>query len=106
MRALRSWIVRLINLFNKSHSERELAEEMEANLALQIEDNIRAGVPPDQSRRAALLKFGSLDVAKEAVRDRRGIPFLETLARDTSYALKMLWQNKGWSAVVILSLTL
>jgi macrolide transport system ATP-binding/permease protein len=84
LRTLRSWLLRLVDLFNKSHIEQELADEMEANLEFQIEDNLRAGMTPEQSRRAAMLKFGSLDAAKEAVRDRRGIPFLETLARDVS----------------------
>jgi len=106
MRTLRSWIVRLFNLFNKDHRERELADEMEANLEFQIEDGIRAGMTPQQARRAALIKFGSLDAAKEAVRDRRGIPFLETFLRDVSYALRMMRRNKGWSAVAILSLAL
>src|SRR6266568_2885166 len=77
VRTLRSWLVRLSNLFKKDHRECELADEMESNLEMQIEDNIRSGMTPQEARRSARLKFGSIDSTKEAVRDRRGIPILE-----------------------------
>ena len=103
---MRTWFVRFTHLFRRRHHEQDLAQEIEANLELQIEDNIRSGMTPNEARRAALVKFGGVDATKEAVRDRRGIPFLETLIRDVSYAFRMLRQNKAWSAVAILSLAL
>ncbi len=61
---------------------------------------------PAEARRRALLKVGGLGAAREAWRDRRGLPFLETLVRDVVHALRVLGRNKGWSAVAIVSLAL
>src|SRR6185369_3914769 len=80
--------------------------EFESNLQLHIEDNLRAGMSPDEARRAALVRFGGVDAAKEAVRDTRSIPFLETLARDISFSVRLLWQNKTWTAVAVITLAL
>src|SRR5262245_16353155 len=106
MKKLLTWFRRFANLFNKGRVEREFSDEIEANLEFQIEDNIRAGMTPEEARRAALIKFGSIDAAKEAVRDRRGIPWLEMLARDVRYALRILRRDRGWTAVAVASLTL
>jgi macrolide transport system ATP-binding/permease protein len=82
---LTAWLRRFRGLFNRRHHEADFQQELEANLQFQIEDNIRSGMTPDEARRAARVKFGSIDTVKENVRDRRSIPFLETLVRDISY---------------------
>src|SRR5262245_31465731 len=106
MRKLLRLFQRFSTLFKKSAYERDLDEEMQSNLHLEIEDKIRSGMAPAEARRIALQKFGSIEAAKEGVRDLRGIPFVETLARDVAYAVRMLRKNKGWSLVAILSLAL
>jgi len=106
MRTLRKWAVRLQFFFNRNRQERDLADEIQANLALHIDENMRAGMLPGEARRVALSRFGSIDNAKEAVREARGIPFLETLLSDVRFGVRMLLQNPGWSAIAILSLAL
>lgn len=106
MNRLRAWAVRLRNLFRKSRLEKDLAAELHSNLHMEIEDNLRSGMSPLEARRRALAKFGSLDSVREQCRDRRGIPFVEAVARDARYALRTLRQNKGWTAVAVLSLAL
>ena len=54
MRRMRAWLVRLIDPFNKRRQEQELADEIETNLALQIEDNIRAIQAQLKGRRVSL----------------------------------------------------
>ena len=100
----RVWRRRLHELVTKQRHEQDLKAEIEANLGLQIEDNIRAGMSLEEARRVALLKFGSVEEVKERVRDRRGIPFVETLIQDIRLAVRLLNQNRGWSAVAVLSL--
>src|SRR5690349_20757595 len=106
MRKLLARFKRFGNLFNKGRAERQFSDEIEANLEFQIEDNIRAGMTREEARRAALIKFGSIDAAKEAVRDRRGIPLLEMFSCDVKYAVRMLRHDRGWTAVAIASLAL
>ncbi len=106
MRSFVAWLKRFGNLFNKTRNERDLADEIESNLQFQIEDNLRAGMSSADARRAALLKFGSIDGAKEAVRERRGFPLLEMFARDIAYAIRILRRDRAWTAVAVASLAL
>jgi predicted permease len=73
---------------------------------MEIEENLRSGMTPEKARRHVLMKFSSLDSVKEVCRDHRGVPFIETIAKDVRYGLRSLRQNKGWTAVAILSLAL
>jgi predicted permease len=58
----------------------------------------------EAARYAALRKFGGVDQVKETYRDRRGIPFVETLFRDLTYGLRMLRRSPGTTIVAVLSL--
>ena len=81
MKYLRSLLLRLRNLFRREKLERELGDELASHLAMHIEDNVRAGMSPEEARRAALLKLGGIEQMKESYRERRGLPQLEALGR-------------------------
>jgi len=106
MRAVRAFLFRLVNLFDKRRKERELAEEFESHLAMQIEDNLRAGMSPGQARREALLKSGGIETSKESCRDRRGLPLIETVIADFAYAMRQVRRSPGFSAVAVITLAL
>ena len=53
LRRLRARVVRLGGLFSKERRDRELAEELESHLRMQIEDNLRSGMSAAQARRDA-----------------------------------------------------
>jgi len=106
MRAVRAFLCRLMNLFDRDRKDGELAEEFESHLAMQIEDNLRAGMSAEQARREALLKSGGLETSKESCRDRRGLPLLETVLRDFAYATRQVRRSPGFSAVAVITLAL
>jgi hypothetical protein len=58
---LRIFIHRLRALFFKKRQERELEEEIGCHLEMQIEDNLRLGMSPDEARYEALRKFGGVE---------------------------------------------
>jgi predicted permease len=106
VRTVRAFLFRLTGLFDKGRKNREMVEELESHLRMQIEDYRRSGMTPGQARRAALLKSGGVELAKEACRDRRGLPVLETTIRDLSHALRLLSRSPAFTLVAVLSLGL
>ena len=106
VRRLRALFFRLAGLFRKDLRDRDLAAEMDSHLQLHIDDNLRAGMTPDEARRSALLKLGGIEQTKEIYRDRRGLPVLETLFHDLRFAFRMLLKNPGFTVVVVLTLAL
>jgi predicted permease len=104
MTSLRVLLHRLRALFQKPNLEQQLDDEIHAHLEMQIEDYQRQGMTAEAARYAALRKFGGVDQVKETYRDRRGIPFVETLFRDLTYGLRMLRRSPGTTIVAVLSL--
>src|SRR5882762_7509332 len=97
MRQLRAWLLRFKGLFQKAARERDFAAEIESHLQMHIDDNIRAGMSPEEARRVALMKLGGMDQAKEAYRDRATLPFLESLVQDLRFTLRQLRKNPAFS---------
>lgn len=93
-------------LIRKEKLDAEMSEEMRAHVAFLTEENIRAGMTAQEARRAALRDFGPLESLKEACRDQRGIVWVETMASDIRFAVRMLRKNAGFAVVTILTLAL
>src|ERR1051325_5355217 len=94
---------RLHGMLFGGRSESDLADELELHIDLQTEDNIRAGMPADEARRAAVLKFGGLESIKETYREQRGAPFLESMAADVRFAVRQLRRTPAFTAAAILT---
>jgi macrolide transport system ATP-binding/permease protein len=106
MTRLRILIHRLRGMFLKRRRERELEEEIRTHLEMQIDDNLRQGMDPDDAHRAARRKFGGIDQVKESYRDRSGFPFLGSILQDLRYASRIWRKNPGFTLFVVCGLGL
>ena len=106
MRRARRFFHRLTSWATAARDEERLRAEIEDHLAFQTQENIRAGMPAEEARRQAVLKFGGVEAMKENYRDQRGLPLVETMMQDARYALRRLRLAPVFTATAILTLAL
>jgi len=94
-----------IALFGDSRTA-DVADELDAHIQMQTDDNLRAGMPPEIARRAAALKVGNIESIRERCRDERTLPLLETFSSDVRFALRMMGTNLGFTVIAVLTLAL
>ena len=102
----RRWIARAGGLFGSAAKDPELTAEIESHLQMNVDDNVLLGMSPEEARRQPVLKLGGVEAVKEAYRDQRTIPWIETLWQDLRFGARMLLKNSGFTAIVVLTLAL
>ena len=86
MKSLRRFFMRLSNFAARRNADQRLREEIAEHLALQTEENLRAGMSPAEARRQAALKLGAGQAIRERHHAEQSLPLFENLLFDLRYA--------------------
>ena len=106
MKWLRALLTRFAGLWRGSERDNEVAAELEAHLQLHIDDNLQAGMTPEEARRQAILKLGGVESTKQLCRERNTIPFFENCGQDIHFALRQMRKNPAFTGTAIFVLAL
>src|SRR5262249_60114476 len=95
------WLLRLAGRLLRGGRDGALEGELGLHLEMAKEDARSRGLEPADAVRAAQVKTGAASQAMDALRDQRGLPWLDDLARDVSHGLRTLRRTPVFTAVAL-----
>lgn len=94
------------SLFRKRSSDAQMTAELRFHIDELTDENIAAGLHPDEARRRALLEFGGQEQVKEDLRDVYRIRFVDASLANLKSAFRLIRKSPTFSTTVILTLAL
>jgi predicted permease len=104
--SLRAWTRRVIGALSGRRTDHDLQRELAAHVGFAEDDLRRQGHAPDDAARLARAAAGGRIQALEALRDQRGLPWLDSSLLDVKLGLRLLVRNWGLTLVGGLATTL
>src|SRR5690242_19956008 len=101
-----SWLSRVVNVFRSSRVDRDLEDELRFHVDSRIEELIRGGMTRQEAERETRGRFGNQLSLREASRDTKLLPWLESILQDARFGLRMLRKHRVVTSAAILSLSL
>ena len=101
-----SWFSRFVSVIRSDRLNRDLDDEIRFHLDARTEEYTRAGLSIDEASARARRDFGSPALIRDASRDIKLLPRIESMLRDVSFALRMWRRNKLATGAALVSLSL
>ena len=106
MRVLRECLPRLWGALRRNPADCDLERELRFHLE-QAERELRGkGHSPTEAARRARVRLGGLPQTMEALRDQRGLPWLDDLRTDVRIGARGLARRPGFTATAVLALSI
>jgi predicted permease len=87
---------------HRAKKDEDLADEIDAHLAHEQDANAARGLPADEARRQARLRFGNPRSTRERVWRYRSLPWIDDLWRDFRFAIRSLAKTPAFTIIAIL----
>ena len=88
----------------RRRQDEELDEEIRAHMKMAVQDLVDRGMSIDEAKSRAHREFGNVALVKETTRQMWGWLWLERIAQDLRYALRLMARSRAVTAMVVLSL--
>ena len=93
-------------MFGWNNRRNQLLQEFETHIEIETQENIEAGMSPEEARRAARKKFGNVLLAAEESREIWGGLWLERILQDLRYAVRSLRGTPAYTITLVCTLML
>ena len=100
------WMRRAKALFAGKKLEKELDDEVQFHLSMREERNVEQGMPLEEARRDARVRFGNPTGWRERMREIDLMTLPETIWQDVRFGARTLMKHPGFTAMAILALAL
>ena len=106
MTVLRECLCRVWGALRRNPADHDLEGELRFHLEQQEEELCGRGHSPAEAARLARVRLGGLPQAMEALRDQRGLPWLDDLRTDVRIGVRGLARRPGFTAAAVLTLAI
>ncbi len=106
MHLLRSFCIRMLNMFRRPRLENDLREQIETHREMVRNDLIDRGMDFAEAEAVAKRMVGNETLIRELSRNEAGIRMLDDAVRDTHHAIRGLMKRPGFTLVIVLTLAL
>ncbi len=106
MSKLRQWLQRFLATTQTRRLDDQTDEELRFHVEMETDAAMRRGLSREQAEREARLRSGVALAAREAIRDQRGLPWLDDGIADLRISARALLRQRSFAAVTITALAL